>query len=119
MACPPDTSRGRIDPPSARPLRRRRGPAVSWADGSLCGIDIEITGGDPETARIIAIAMVFVGDEAPIDNVSLLVDPGVTIPAEEAALHGLTTERLRAEGLVPAEALQSSTFAILGHLESP
>jgi len=80
---------------------------VSWAEGPLCGIDIETTGGDSDTARIVAVAMVFVGDKTAIDNVNLLVDPGVPIPAEASTLHGITTERVRADGLTPGEALQS------------
>jgi DNA polymerase-3 subunit epsilon len=47
-----------------------------------------------------------VGGGQPTDNVSILVDPGVDIPAEAAAVHGITTERVQAMGLKPPEAMQ-------------
>ncbi|UAB99667.1 hypothetical protein Dvina_17305 [Dactylosporangium vinaceum] len=82
------------------------GPFMGWADGPLCGLDIKTTGGDLETARIVAIALAFVGDKTPIANLDVLVDPGVPIPAEASAVHGITTAQVRAHGLRPAEALQ-------------
>jgi DNA polymerase-3 subunit epsilon len=83
------------------------GAVLSWADGRLSGIDIATTGGNPEEARIVAVAIVFVGNRPPINNVNLLINPGVPISAEATARHGITTERVRAEGLTPAEALLS------------
>jgi DNA polymerase III subunit epsilon len=80
---------------------------MTWEDCPLRAIGVETTGGDEETARIVAIALVFVGDPEPRDNVSLLIDPGVPIPAEATARHGITTERVRSEGTAPAEALQT------------
>jgi DNA polymerase-3 subunit epsilon len=80
---------------------------MTWEACPLRAISIETTGGDEETARIVAIALVFIGDPVPIDNVSLLIDPGVPIPAEATARHGITTEQVRAEGTAPAEALET------------
>lgn len=82
------------------------GVVMSWADRRLCGFDVETTGEGQESARIVAVALVFVGGGQPTDTVDLLVDPGVEIPAEATAVHGITTERVRAEGLQPAEAMQ-------------
>jgi DNA polymerase III subunit epsilon len=96
-----------------RPRRKVRIIGMGWADEPLCGISIETTGGDDETARIVAAGMVFVGGKTPRDAVSLLIDPGVPIPAEATARHGITTERVRAEGAQPAEALRK----IVGELE--
>ena len=80
---------------------------VMWIDGPLRAISIETTGGDVDTARIVALALVFVGDTVPIRNENLLINPGVTIPVEATAVHGITTERARAEGVPPREALQA------------
>jgi DNA polymerase III subunit epsilon len=80
---------------------------MSWADGPLRAISIETTGGDDETTRIVAIAVVFIGDKVPNDNLNLLIDPGVPIPAEATSRHGISTERVRAEGMAPADALQT------------
>jgi len=80
---------------------------VSWADGRLCAISVETTGGDDERARLVAIAMVFIGDNPPIDDVRLLINPGIAIPVEATSRHHITTEWVKAEGIAPAEALQT------------
>jgi DNA polymerase-3 subunit epsilon len=80
---------------------------VSWEDGRLCGFDIETTGEDRENARIITVTLVFVGGGRPTETVCLLADPGVEIPAAATAVHGITTERARAEGLRPAEVMET------------
>lgn len=80
---------------------------ASWADGPLRAISIETTGDDVETARIVAVAVVFVGGDTAIEHVNLVVDPGIPIPAEATARHGITTARARAEGVTPVQALET------------
>ena len=48
---------------------------VTWVDGPVRAITIETTDGDIETARIVAVALVFVGDTVPIPDENLLVNP--------------------------------------------
>lgn len=66
---------------------------------SLAVFDLETTGIDVESSRIVTacIAVLDAGDrvEARWD---WLADPGVPIPEGAAAVHGITTERARAEG---------------------
>lgn len=73
---------------------------VAWFDGPLASLDLETTGRDPQTDRILAIALFRQepGD-APVGIVDTLVDPGaeVVIPEGAAAVHGITRERLTAE----------------------
>jgi DNA polymerase-3 subunit epsilon len=68
-------------------------------------LDTETTGKDPFEARVVDIALVHIepGSDARID--SALIDPGVEIPAEATAVHGISTERVQAEGKPPAEVL--------------
>lgn len=69
-----------------------------WWDGPLIGFDLETTGVDPDTARIVTACVVC---DAPGQDPSVatwLVDPEVEIPDEAAAVHGVTTERARSEG---------------------
>ncbi|MEC3995069.1 exonuclease domain-containing protein [Actinacidiphila sp. DG2A-62] len=68
----------------------------------LAGFDLETTGVDVESARIVTAALV---DRGPIPArpVTWVADPGVEIPAGAAKLHGYTTERARAEGISPEE----------------
>ncbi|MFC6085845.1 exonuclease domain-containing protein [Sphaerisporangium aureirubrum] len=77
-----------------------------WADGRLCGFDIETTGAARDSARIVTATLVLVGDGRPADTVRLLVDPGVEIPAAATAVHGITDEMARAQGVEPAVALR-------------
>jgi DNA polymerase-3 subunit epsilon len=79
--------------------------AVGWADGRLCGFDVETTGEEPDRARIVTATLVLVGGNRSTHEFSLLIDPGVEIPAESTAFHGVTTEQARATGCAPAEAL--------------
>lgn len=70
------------------------------------GFDTETTGPDPETARIVTAALVVRGGGKPDQDFTWLIDPGVEIPAEAAAIHGITTEKARAEGREPKAALE-------------
>jgi DNA polymerase III subunit epsilon len=78
---------------------------VGWADGRLCGFDVETTGEEPEHARVVAATLVLVGAGRPRHEFRLLIDPGVEIPAAATAVHGITTEQARTEGRAPADAL--------------
>jgi DNA polymerase-3 subunit epsilon len=66
---------------------------------SLASFDLETTGVDVETARIVTACIVVLdADGQVVERHDWLADPGVEIPAGAAAIHGVTTERARAEG---------------------
>ncbi|QNO36307.1 NUDIX domain-containing protein [Protaetiibacter sp. SSC-01] len=71
---------------------------TSWAD-RLGVFDLETTGVDVETARIVTacIAVIDASGEV-VDRWDWLADPEVEIPEAASAVHGITTERARAEG---------------------
>jgi DNA polymerase-3 subunit epsilon len=69
-----------------------------WHDQRLCVIDFETTGTDPEHDRIVTAAVGYVGAFQEPDIHTLIGDPGIPIPAEAAAVHGWTNERIRLEG---------------------
>lgn len=80
--------------------------------GQLAVFDLETTGVDVETARIVsACVAVLAADGTVIERWDWLADPGIEIPDGAAAVHGITTERARAEGrpahVVVAEITQS------------
>ncbi|CAN5350913.1 hypothetical protein BH11ACT4_BH11ACT4_18950 [soil metagenome] len=80
--------------------------------GQLAVFDLETTGVDVETARIVsACVAVLAADGSVIARWDWLADPGIEIPDGAAAVHGITTERARAEGrpahVVVAEITQS------------
>lgn len=70
------------------------------------GFDTETTGADPEEARIVTAALVVRGGGKPDQDFTWLINPGVPIPAEAAAIHGITTEMAQAKGQDPKVALE-------------
>lgn len=79
--------------------------APRWAEGPLLGFDTETTGVDVDNDRIVTAALVR-RDGTGTRVTTWLIDPGVEIPAEAAAIHGITTEHAREHGRPPREALE-------------
>jgi DNA polymerase-3 subunit epsilon len=81
---------------------------MTWANfGPMLGFDVESTGVDVETDRIVTATLVAItpdpsGGKATTDIRSTVINPGVPVPAAAAEIHGFTTERVRAEGKPPA-----------------
>lgn len=85
--------------------------------GARLGVfDLETTGVDVRTARIVS-ACVAVLDPAGavLERRDWLADPGIEIPEQAAAVHGITTERARADGR-PADAVVAEIAAALREL---
>ena len=77
--------------------------STRWFE-SLGVFDLETTGIDVETARIVSAHVGVIGAEGEIlEQTAWLADPGVEIPFQASAVHGITTERARAEGRAAAE----------------
>lgn len=74
-----------------------------WA-APLAVFDLETTGVDVRTARIVTAHLgVLDADGGVTAAWNWLADPGVEIPPAAAAVHGISTERARAEGRPAAE----------------
>jgi len=86
-----------------------------WWQGRMVGFDLETTSPLPEEARIVSAAIVLCGGGKPTKTLTLLADPGVEIPEEAAAVHGITTEIARRDGRPAGEVVE----AILGALGPP
>jgi DNA polymerase-3 subunit epsilon len=72
----------------------------------MLGFDLETTAPDPTEARIVTAAIVIVNDgKTRTDH--WLINPGMDIPEEAAAIHGITTEKAQADGQDPEIALGS------------
>ena len=75
----------------------------NWFD-TLGVFDLETTGIDVETSRIVSAHVgVLDGAGALVEEWNWLANPGVEIPVGASAVHGITTERARAEGRPAAE----------------
>ena len=85
-----------LDPPDSPP---------DWTAGPFAALDLETTGVDPATARIVELALIVDDGSSGIEDLYAgLVDPGaeVEIPPGASAVHGITRERLSAEAAPPA-----------------
>jgi DNA polymerase-3 subunit epsilon len=81
--------------------------ATSWMDRPLVCFDLETTGPQPAAARIVTAALVWMEPlSGATDSETWLADPGVDIPAEATAVHGITTDHARAHGRPAAEVCQ-------------
>ncbi|MDJ1132449.1 exonuclease domain-containing protein [Streptomyces iconiensis] len=87
---------------------------MSWHLGRLCGFDLETTGVDVESDRIVTACVVQCGGKHPTQSATWIANPGVEIPAEATAVHGITTEQARAEGQ-PAGQVVEQVVAALTH----
>ncbi|GAA1725733.1 exonuclease domain-containing protein [Microcella frigidaquae] len=77
---------------------------MALLDRELAVFDLETTGVDVRTARIVtACVAVLDASGTVVSRRDWLADPGVEIPEGAAAIHGITTERARAEGRPAAE----------------
>lgn len=91
--------------------------STSKWDGFPClGFDLETSGVNVWEDRIVQAALVRLpGHEAPSPRpitTTWLVNPGIDIPDEAAAVHGITTSRAVAEGSDPGQML----FELVGQL---
>lgn len=88
---------------------------MTWTSGPLLGFDTETTGVAVTDDRIVTAALVR-RDGAGTEVRTWIIDPGVPIPAEAAAIHGVTTEMARQQGAPPAQALEEIATALAGAL---
>jgi len=78
---------------------------MSWLDGPMVGFDTETTGVSPSTDRIVSAALIR-REGLGVVTTTWLIDPGIEIPARATEIHGISTERARAEGAQPVDALE-------------
>jgi DNA polymerase-3 subunit epsilon len=77
--------------------------AVDWA-ARLAVFDLETTGIDVETSRVVtANVSVIDAEGGPVSRRDWLANPGIDIPEQATAVHGVTTARAIADGRDAAE----------------
>lgn len=69
--------------------------------------DTETTSVLPERARIVQFAAILIAPDAdePCETINMIVNPGVPIPPETTAIHGIDNQRAEREGMPPAYAI--------------
>lgn len=88
-------------------------PSPDWVNGPLLGFDLETTGTDPYSCRIVDMAVVYDDPSTGAHTEkSWLVNPEMDIPLEATAVHGISTEVANEKG-VPASLAISELYRFL------
>lgn len=90
---------------------------MTWWERRMCAFDLETTHPSPEEARIVTAAFVLVSGGEETWTRTWLADPGVEIPEEATAVHGVTTERARAEGEPAAKVVREVAELLAEHAD--
>lgn len=86
---------------------------MTYWDTRIAVFDLETTGVDVDTARIVSACIAVLEPDGSLQTqFSWLADPGIEIPEAAAAVHGITTERARADGR-PAETVVGEITATI------
>ena len=89
---------------------------TSWSMHPRAAFDLETTGKDPRTARIVTASIVVVDEAGAVaDTHEWLADPGVEIPEEAASIHGVSTAHAREHGR-PSDVVTAEVGAVLAAL---
>lgn len=75
-------------------------PLPEWAKKPIAVFDLETTGLDHRTSRIVTACAALLNPDGSMngDDVAWLANPGIPIPAEATAVHGITDEIAQTQG---------------------
>lgn len=90
---------------------------MTLLDGPLVGFDTETTGVRVAQDRIVTAALVTLGPEGQSRR-TWIIDPGIEIPLQATAVHGISTEYARSHGMDPRAALEQIATALAAALNS-
>ena len=86
---------------------------TSWHTQPMAAFDIESTGLDVESERIVTAALWRIDPARGTKEVTAwLADPGIEIPAAATEIHGVTTEQARAQGRPAIEVVTEVVAAL-------
>jgi DNA polymerase-3 subunit epsilon len=91
---------------------------MAWFDGRYTAFDCETDSVDTEEARIVQSATISVGGGEPTRSSVMLINPGVEIPEAASEVHGITTERARAEGQPAAGAIMTIRNGLIAAIKA-
>lgn len=90
---------------------------MSWIEQTMVGFDTETTGVATARDRIVTAALI-TRTGTDVSTRTWLIDPGVEIPTAATAVHGISTEKARAEGVAPEAALEEIAAALADALNA-
>lgn len=86
---------------------------MTWADGPMLALDFESSGIDAHTVRAVQVAIARIRPGQGAESMTWIIDPGIEVPEQASAIHGITTARCRAEGEQPRLVLERVADAIV------
>ncbi|MDO5617157.1 MAG: exonuclease domain-containing protein [Kocuria sp.] len=93
-------------------------PTVSWTEQPVATFDLETTGRDATSCRIVTASVLLVAADGTVfGEWEWLVNPGVEIPDGAAAIHGITTEHAQENGVAATTAV-AQILDLMGELFS-
>lgn len=91
----------------------RMAPGTRWHEERLLAFDLETTGVDPFSDVPVSYALVAVQGGVVVGSDAWMIDPGREIPVGASAVHGITTERARREGMTLGFAVHRIVEALI------
>lgn len=89
---------------------------MSWIDAPRATFDLETTGVDVTTARIVTASLLLLNPDGSVQRAGeWLANPGIEIPEGAASVHGITTEYARSHGQ-PAQQVIWEVAGAIGSL---
>ena len=86
-----------------------------WSD-TLAVFDTETTGLDTRHARIVTCFLGVIGSDGEVqESHNWLANPGIEIPEQASAVHGVTTEMAREQGRDAAEVISEIAERVAGY----
>lgn len=84
-------------------------PIADWAKRPIAVFDLETTGLDHKTSRIVTACAALLNPDGSLSgsDVEWLANPGIPIPAEATAVHGITDEIAQSQGKELGEVVAS------------
>jgi DNA polymerase-3 subunit epsilon len=90
---------------------------MSWHLGPFLAFDTETSGVDVENDRIVSAAVIAMANGS-ADATEWMADPGIDIPAEASAIHGISTEHARTHGRPAVDVIIEIVAALSAAVET-
>lgn len=91
----------------------------SWHELPRAAFDLETTGRNPLTARIVTASVILVDGRGNImEHHEWLANPGVPIPEEAAAIHGVSTETAVSQGAPAGLVVEEIAHVLAGYFRA-
>lgn len=90
-----------------------------WAKKPIAVFDLETTGLDHRTSRIVTACAALLNPDGSVNgaDVEWLANPGIPIPAEATAVHGITDEIAQSQGQELSSVVSSIIETLSGYFE--